>query len=39
MKASVLVIDDSLTVRQQVAAILKAVGYDVIEACDGLAGL
>jgi two-component system chemotaxis response regulator CheY len=39
MKASVLVIDDSVTVRQQVAAILVAAGYDVIEAGDGLAGL
>jgi two-component system chemotaxis response regulator CheY len=39
MKASVLIIDDSLTVRQQVAAILTGIGYDVVEACDGLAGL
>jgi two-component system chemotaxis response regulator CheY len=39
MKSSILVIDDSLTVRQQVAAILVAVGYEVIQACDGLAGL
>jgi len=39
MKATVLIIDDSLTVRQQVAAVLTAAGYEVIEACDGLAGL
>ena len=39
MKSSILIIDDSLTVRQQVAAILIAVGYEVIQACDGLAGL
>ena len=39
MKPSVLIIDDSVTVRQQVVAILTAVGYEVIEAGDGLAGL
>lgn len=39
MKSSVLIIDDSLTVRQQVAAILTVIGYEVVEACDGLAGL
>jgi two-component system chemotaxis response regulator CheY len=39
MKPSVLIIDDSLTVRQQVTAILTMIGYEVVEACDGLAGL
>ena len=39
MKATVLIIDDSLTVRQQVSAVLTAAGYEVVEACDGLAGL
>jgi two-component system chemotaxis response regulator CheY len=39
MKPSILIIDDSLTVRQQLAAILTGIGYEVIEACDGLAGL
>jgi two-component system chemotaxis response regulator CheY len=39
MKPSILIIDDSLTVRQQVATILTGIGYEVIEACDGLAGL
>jgi two-component system chemotaxis response regulator CheY len=39
MKPTILIIDDSLTVRQQVAAVLKADGYEVIEAGDGLAGL
>jgi two-component system chemotaxis response regulator CheY len=39
MKATVLIIDDSLTIRQQVRAILVEAGYDVLEACDGLAGL
>lgn len=39
MKATILIIDDSLTVRQQVAAVLKADDYEVIEAGDGLAGL
>ena len=39
MKPSILVIDDSLTVRQQLTVILTGIGYSVIEACDGLAGL
>jgi|SRR5664279_4012461 len=39
MTTTVLVIDDSFTVRQHVATILVADGYDVVEACDGLAGL
>jgi two-component system chemotaxis response regulator CheY len=39
MKATVLIIDDSLTVRQQVVAVLTGAGYQMVEACDGLAGL
>jgi two-component system chemotaxis response regulator CheY len=39
MKPSILVIDDSLTVRQQLAMILTGIGYDVIEARDGQEGL
>jgi two-component system chemotaxis response regulator CheY len=39
VKPTILIIDDSLTVRQQVAAVLKADDYEVIEAGDGLAGL
>jgi two-component system, chemotaxis family, chemotaxis protein CheY len=32
----IMVVDDSATIRQVVAMALKAEGYDVIEACDGL---
>jgi two-component system chemotaxis response regulator CheY len=39
MKPSVLIIDDSLTVRQQVTVTLTSAGYAVMEACDGQAGL
>jgi two-component system chemotaxis response regulator CheY len=39
MTATVLIIDDSLTVRQQVSAVLTVAGFDIVEACDGLAGL
>jgi two-component system, chemotaxis family, chemotaxis protein CheY len=39
MNATVLVIDDSLTVRQHITAVLTAAGYAVLEACDGISGL
>ncbi len=35
----VLIVDDSMTVRQQVAAALGGAGFDVIEAVDGEDGL
>lgn len=35
----ILIIDDSETVRQQVRDTLESAGYDVLEACDGQAGM
>jgi two-component system, chemotaxis family, chemotaxis protein CheY len=35
MSATILVCDDSATVRQQVGSALKLAGYKVVEACDG----
>jgi len=35
----ILVIDDSETVRQQVRDTLEGAGYEVLEACDGQAGM
>ena len=32
---AVLVVDDSLTVRQQVGLTLTSAGYQIVEACDG----
>lgn len=39
MRKTILVVDDSATVREAVTGALKEVGYDVIEACDGQDGL
>jgi two-component system chemotaxis response regulator CheY len=39
MSATVLVVDDSATVRQQVALALSQGGFRVVEACDGDEGI
>ena len=39
MSKKVIVIDDSLTVRQQVGSALREAGFDVIEASDGDEGV
>lgn len=39
MKPTVLIVDDSSTVRRQVGMALAQAGYDVAEACDGLEGV
>jgi two-component system, chemotaxis family, chemotaxis protein CheY len=36
---TILVVDDSLTVRQQVSLTLTSAGYQVVEACDGMEGV
>lgn len=38
MSATVLVVDDSATVRQQVGSALKLAGFSVVEAADGVEG-
>ena len=36
---TILIVDDSMTVRQQVSMILKAAGYNIAEACNGREGV
>ena len=38
-KKSVLIVDDSFTIRQQVSLTLKSAGYQIVEACDGWEGV
>jgi two-component system chemotaxis response regulator CheY len=38
MSKKIMVVDDSRTVRQQVASVLTEAGYDVLEASDGVEG-
>ncbi len=38
MSKKVLVVDDSMTVRQQVGAVLTQAGFEVVEAADGVDG-
>ena len=38
-KKSVLIVDDSLTVRQQVSLTLTSAGYQIVEASDGREGV
>jgi two-component system chemotaxis response regulator CheY len=39
MGKNILVVDDSATVRQQVAVAVKQAGYDIVEAADGIEGM
>jgi two-component system chemotaxis response regulator CheY len=36
---TVLIVDDSSTIRQQVSMTLKAAGYNMVEACNGREGI
>jgi two-component system chemotaxis response regulator CheY len=38
MRKKVIVVDDSQTIREQVAAALRPAGFDIVEAVDGLHG-
>lgn len=35
MAKTILIVDDSASIRQVVAMTLKSAGYDIVEACDG----
>lgn len=35
MSKTLLIVDDSITIRQTLALTLRSAGYDVVEACDG----
>ena len=38
-RKSVLIVDDSPTIRQQVSLLLRSAGYQSVEACDGREGV
>jgi len=38
-RKTVLIVDDSPTVRQQVSLLLRSAGYQIVEACDGREGV
>ena len=39
MSKTILIVDDSFSLRHTLATALKGAGYEVVEACDGLDGL
>ena len=39
MSKTILIVDDSFSLRRTLAIALKGAGYEVVEACDGLDGL
>jgi two-component system chemotaxis response regulator CheY len=38
-RKTVLIVDDSPTIRQQVSLLLRSAGYQIVEACDGREGV